>query len=301
MTTTERAQRRAGRASVTKGRPRAAPRRRPKKPDIDDRILKVLSSGPRPPQANALSASLTYGWRAMLKIKHVPEQLFDVTIFPILMTLMFTYLFGNAIAGSTSDYLHFLLPGILVMNVVFTTIYTGVTLNTDIEKGVFDRFRSLPVWQPSRLVGALLGDTARYTIGAAVVLALGLALGFRPDGGVLGVLGGVALLLVFAFSVGWVFTTLGLIMRTPNAVMSASMMVLFPLTFVSNVFVGAETLPSWLESFVNVNPITLVVTAVRGLMHGTATGGDIGVVLVVAVAFTAVFAPLTMRLYRHKQ
>ena len=115
----------------------------------------------------------------MLKIKHVPEQLFDVTAFPIMFTLIFTYLFGGALAGSTNEYLHYLLPGILVQTVVFITIYTGLGLNTDITKGVFDRFRSLPIWRPAALVGALLGDLARYTMASTMVIVLGLVLGFR--------------------------------------------------------------------------------------------------------------------------
>ena len=131
--------------------------------------------------------SLTFGWRALLKIKHVPEQLVDVTMFPIMFTLMFTYLFGGALAGSTQEYLQFLLPGILVQANVMITMNTGITLNTDIQKGVFDRFRSLPVWRPSPLVGALLGDLVRYSIGSAIVITLGLVLGFRPEGGAVGV------------------------------------------------------------------------------------------------------------------
>jgi ABC-2 type transport system permease protein len=162
--------------------------------------------------------SLTFGWRALLKIKHVPEQLFDVTAFPIMLTLMFTYLFGGALAGSTRQYLQFLLPGILVQTVVFITMYTGVGLNTDISKGVFDRFRSLPIWRPAPLVGALLGDTVRYTIAAMMAIGLGVVLGFRPDGGGLaGVLLSVGLLLVFAFSLACVWIALGLVLRTPNS------------------------------------------------------------------------------------
>ena len=264
----------------------------------DPAILAALASGTRPPRPSALSTSLTFAWRAMLKIKHVPEQLFDVTAFPVMMTLMFTYLFGGALAGSTQEYLQFLLPGILVQSVIFTTVYTGVTLNTDITKGIFDRFRSLPVWRPSSIVGALLGDTVRYTIGSVVVLALGLVLGFRPAGGVPGVLAAILLLLVFASGLGWIFTTLGLILRTPNSVMGTSMMVLFPLTFISNVFVVPTTMPGWLQAFVNVNPITHLVSAVRDLMAGTVDWTGIGWVLLSAVVLTAVFAPITMRLYR---
>jgi ABC-2 type transport system permease protein len=149
-------------------------------PVREEALRLALAERSRPPRPSALSASLTFGWRALLKIKHVPEQLFDVTAIPIMFTLMFTYLFGGALAGSTGEYLQFLLPGILVQTVVFITIYTGFTLNTDITKGVFDRFRSLPIWRPSVLVGALLGDAARYTMASTMVIALGLVLGFRP-------------------------------------------------------------------------------------------------------------------------
>lgn len=269
--------------------------------NVNDSLRAALSSKVRPPRQNALATSLTFGWRALLKIKYVPEQLFDVTIFPIMFTLMFTYLFGGALAGSPTEYLQFLLPGIWVQTVVFITIYTGVALNTDISKGVFDRFRSLPIWGPSPLVGALLGDTVRYTLASIMVVVLGLILGFRPDGGALGVLFSLILLLVFSFSVSWIFTALGLVMRTPNAVMGVSMLFLFPLTFASNIFVNPQTMPSWLEAFVDVNPVSLLVTAVRGLMHGTASAADIGWPLLAAALFLLVFMPITMVLYRRQR
>jgi ABC-2 type transport system permease protein len=270
----------------------------PAQPVHEESLHSVLSARTRPSRPSALSASLTFGWRALLKIKHVPEQLFDVTIFPVMLTLLFTYLFGGALAGSTEDYLQFLLPGILVQTVIFTTVYTGVTLNTDIERGVFDRFRSLPIWRPSPLVGAQLGDMVRYTLGSIVVVVLGLVLGYRPDGGLPGVVAAIALLLVFAFGIGWIFTLLGLVMRTPNAVMSVGMMVLFPLTFASNIFVSPDTMPGWLQTFVDHNPITRMVTATRGLMNGDPVAGEIGWVLVAALAFTVVFAPIVMRRYQ---
>ena len=270
-------------------------------PALDDVLFTALSARERPPRASAISASFTFFWRALLKIKHVPEQLFDVTAFPIMFTLMFTYLFGGAIAGSTAEYLHFLLPGILVQTVVFITMYTGYTLNTDVSKGIFDRFRSLPIWRPAPLVGALLGDTVRYTIALTMVIVLGLTLGFRPDGGAIGTFAAVALVLIFAFSLSWIWTLLGLILRTPNSIMGVSMMILFPLTFASNIFVDPQTMPGWLEAFVGVNPVAILVTAVRGLMHGTATAGDISWVLAISAALTAVFGPLTMARYRNKQ
>jgi ABC-2 type transport system permease protein len=267
----------------------------------EETLRTALAGGARPPRPNALSTSLTYGWRALLKIKHVPEQLFDVTAFPIMFTLMFTYLFGGALAGSTREYLQFLLPGILAQTVVFLTMYTGVTLNTDIQKGVFDRFRSLPVWRPAALVGMLLGDAVRYSIAAALVLVLGLALGFRPGAGVPGMLLAVALVLVFSFSLSWVWTALGLALRTPGSVMGVSGFVLFPLTFVSNVFVDPRTMPGPLAAVVDVNPVSRLTTAARGLMHGTPVAGEIGWVLVSCAVLVAVFGPLTMYLYRHKE
>jgi ABC-2 type transport system permease protein len=266
----------------------------------DERLRAAMASRTRPQRPNALSASLTFGWRALLKIKHVPEQLFDVTAFPIMFTLMFTYLFGGALAGSTREYLQYLLPGILVQTVVFITMYTGVALNTDISKGTFDRFRSLPVWRPSALVGALLGDAARYSMAATMVLGLGLLLGFRPEGGIAGVLLAVLLILAFSFSLSWIWTLFGMIARTPNAVMGLSMFILFPLTFASNIFVDPATMPWWLERFVDVNPIAILVTTVRDLMAGTASVAQVGGVLLICAALVAIFAPLTMHRYRTK-
>ncbi len=263
-------------------------------------VRKAISSTSRPAPASALSAALTFGWRGMLKVKHVPEQLLDVTITPVMFVVMFTYVFGGAIAGSTVAYLDYILPGILVMSVLFTTVYSGVALNTDLTKGVVDRFRSLPIWRPAPLVGSLLGDSVRYLLAGTVIIVLGVVLGYRPGAGVGGVLAALALVLVFAFGLSWVFTTIGLLMRSPNAVMNTGFMSIFPLTFLSNVFVDPDTLPAGLEAFVNVNPVSFLVTAARGLMEGTASAGDIGIVLASAAALTAVFAPLTTRLYRSR-
>jgi ABC-2 type transport system permease protein len=261
-------------------------------------LRKALSSTPRPPRAGRLSAALTFGWRGMLKVKHVPEQLLDVTITPVMFVLLFTYLFGGAIAGSTGEYLDYILPGILVMSVLFTTVYSGVALNTDLTRGVVDRFRSLPIWKPAPLVGSLFGDSVRYVVGGTVIIVLGVILGYRPPAGVGGVLAALALVVVFAFGLSWVFTTLGLLMRSPNAVMNAGFMGIFPLTFLSNVFVDPDTLPAGLEAFVNVNPISILADSSRGLMEGDAAATDIVIVLAVAAALTAIFAPLTTHLYR---
>ncbi|MGI8810249.1 MAG: ABC transporter permease [Acidimicrobiales bacterium] len=261
-------------------------------------VRRAISSTARPPRPSALSAALTFGWRGMLKVKHVPEQLLDVTITPVMFVLMFTYIFGGAIAGSTAEYLEYLLPGILVMSVLFTTVYSGVALNTDLTKGVVDRFRSLPIWRPAPLVGSLLGDSVRYLLSGTVITVLGVILGYRPDAGIPGVLAALGLVVLFAFGLSWVFTTLGLVLRSPSAVMNAGFMGIFPLTFLSNVFVDPTTLPGPLEAFVNVNPISILASASRGLMEGNADSSDIAIVLAVAAALTAVFAPLTTRLYR---
>ncbi|TNY36703.1 ABC transporter permease [Thermomonospora catenispora] len=272
-------------------------------PDRDptaETISAVLSREVRPPRPGALSASLAFGWRAMLKIKHVPSQLFDITAFPIMITLMFTYLFGGALAGSTREYLQFLLPGIMVMSVVMTSMYTGMSVNIDISKGVFDRFRTLPIWRPAPMVGYILGDMFRYTAGALVILAVGLILGFRPDGGALGVLAGIALLVAFSFALSWLWTMLGLLVRTERSVMGISMLVLFPATFLSNILVDPKTMPGWLQVFVDLNLIAHLVAAVRGLMSGDAVVDELLWTAVCGGVLIAVFGTLTMRLYNRK-
>ncbi len=255
----------------------------------------------RPSRASALSAALAFAWRGVLKIKHVPEQLIHVLMIPVMFSVMFTYLFGGAMAGSTRAYLEYLLPGTLAMSVMLLTVDSGVGLNADITRGVFDRYRSLPIWRPAPLVGALIGDLARYLLASSLVVALGLLMGYRPDGGVAGVLAAVLLVLVFAFSLSWVWLALGLVLRTPGSVMTTGFVILFPLTFASNVYVDPDTTPSWLQAFIDVNPISHLVTATRGLTSGTASANDIAVVLTIVAAQVIVFAPLVVGLYGRKQ
>lgn len=269
-------------------------------PVATESLAELLVAKDKPPRPSPWSASLTFGWRAVLKIKHVPEQLFDVTAFPIMLVLMYTYLFGGALAGSTSDYLQYLLPGILVMSIVMITMYTGVSVNTDIEKGVFDRFRSLPIWRPAPMVGYLLGDMLRYVLASIVMIGVGLIMGFRPDGGPGGVLLGVGLLIIFSFAFSWIWTMFGLLLRTEKSVMGVSMMILFPVTFLSDIFVEPKTMPGWLQAFVNNNPVTHLATAVRDLMHGDWPASDIAWSLGWAGVITAIFGPITMRLYAKK-
>ena len=258
----------------------------------------ALSTVARPPRASAVAACAAFGWRGVQKIRHVPEQLLDVLVTPVLFLVMFTYLFGGAVEGSTGEYLQFLLPGMLVQSVLFTAVYSGVALNTDMTKGVVDRFRSLPIWSPAPLVGAVIGDSVRFAVAATVVMLVGLIMGFSAEAGIVGVLAAMALVVVYAFALSWVFTTVGLVMRSPNAVLNTGFMCLFPLIFLSNIFVDPSTLPGWLEALVDVNPISHLTTTVRGLMEGTASAGEIALPLAMAAAITVIFATLTTRLYR---
>ncbi|HEY1640969.1 MAG TPA: ABC transporter permease [Streptosporangiaceae bacterium] len=256
-------------------------------------------AAPRP--AGPLRSSLILARRALLRIRHEPEQLADAIAIPVLFTLLFTYLFGGALAGSTRAYLGFLLPGTLVLAVVLITTSAGQSLCTDKTSGALDRFRSMPVWPPALIAGTLIGDVVRYLIGSVLVLALGVAMGYRPGGGAAGVTAAVALIVVFAFSLSWIWTTLGLLLRSAQSVMTISFMVQFPLTFASNVFVNPATMPGWLRAFVTVNPVSHLVTAERGLMGGTATASQVGWVLLACAALIAVFGSLTMRLYRTRR
>jgi ABC-2 type transport system permease protein len=263
-------------------------------------VRQAIATTARPPRPGRLATALTFGWRGMLKVKHVPEQLLDVTVTPVMFLLLFTYLFGGAIAGSTSAYLDYTLPGLLVMSVLFTTVYSGVALNTDLTKGVVDRFRSLPIWRPAPLLGSLLGDSVRYVIAGTVIIVVGVALGYRPDAGPAGAVAALGLVVVFSFGLSWVFSVLGLLLRSPNAVMNAGFMGIFPLTFLSNVFVDPATLPGPLEAFVRVNPVSILATASRSLMDGTPDVPAILISLAVAAALAAVFLPITTRLYRSR-
>ena len=257
----------------------------------------VLATGPTPATPSALSSVLTLAWRAMLKIKHVPFQLFDVIVTPIMFTLLFTYIFGGALAGTPREYIQYLLPGVLVQTIVFITVYTGVGLNTDIQKGLYDRFRSLPMWQPSPLLGALLGDVFRYSLAGGIIILMGFIIGFRPGAGFAGVLYALLLILVFSFALSWLWIIVGMLMKTPETVMTMSFVFLMPLTFASDIFVRLETMPGWLQAVVGRNPVTLLARAARGLMHGNLAMSDVWGVLIWSAVITGVAVPVAMRLY----
>jgi ABC-2 type transport system permease protein len=230
----------------------------------------------------------------------MPEQFVDFTLQPIIFTLMFTYVFGGAIAGDTKTYLPFFIPGILVQTVISTSIATGSQLREDMDKGVFDRFKSLPMARIAPLSGALLADVLRYVIATIITLLIGLLIGYRPQGGAVGVFGAALLIVVVSWAVSWIFALLGVTLRSAGAVTGVSMAVVMPLTFVSNAFVPAETMPSGLQGFIKVNPVSHLVTAARDLMTTGHWGLDVLWSLVGAAAVVAVFAPLTLNRYRRR-
>jgi ABC-2 type transport system permease protein len=266
------------------------------KADVTTAVIQVE----RPAEAGALSNALAFGWRAVLKFKHVPEQLFDLVMTPIMFTLLFAFVFGGALAGSIDNYVQYLVPGILVQTVVFNAVYSGMGLSTDLGKGLFDRFRSLPIWSLAPFAGLMVGDVLRHLIAALLILGVGMIVGYRPEAGVGGVLAALVLLIAIGFGVGWVFLVLGLVMRTPNTVMTMAFTGLMPLVFASNIMVNPETMPGWLRVFVEINPVSLMATAMRGLMNGGATWAQIGLALLAPALLTVLLAPVTLWLYRRK-
>jgi len=219
---------------------------------------------------------------------------------PIMFTLLFTFVFGGALAGSTDRYMQFFLPGILVQTVVFNSVYSGMALSTDLGKGLFDRFRSLPIWSLAPFAGLMVGDVLRHLIASLIILSIGMLLGYRPEAGFAGVLAALALLIVIGFGVGWVFLVLGLVMRTPNTVMTMAFTAIMPLVFASNIMVDPGTMPGWLRVFVDVNPVSLMTTAMRGLMNGGITWAQLGLALLAPALLTLLLAPVTLWLYRRK-
>lgn len=244
--------------------------------------------------------SLTMAYRGVLKIRRTPEQLFDVTLQPIIFTLMFTYIFGGAISGDVVSYLPVIIPGILVQTVITTSIVTGVQLREDMDKGVFDRFKSLPIARIAPLAGALLADTIRYTIATVLTFAMGFIMGYRPDGGLEHVALAAVLVIVCSWAISWIFAFFGVIARTASSVQGISMLVLFPLTFLSNAFVPVDTMPNWLQWFVNINPVSHLVTAVRELANTGSLGWDFAISLIGAAVIVAIFAPITVLAYMRR-
>lgn len=238
--------------------------------------------------------------RSLIKMWHTPEALVDVTVQPVIFLLLFTYVFGGAIGGSQADYLQFLLPGLLGQTIATAGVALGQNLNADIEKGVFDRFRSLPIGRSVPLVGAVIADFTRYLILCVVTLAFGVLIGFRFHTDAVAVVAAVALSIAFALCFCWISVFVGMKARTSGSVQGIMFLVVLPLSFGSNTFVDPSTMPGWLRAFVNVNPLSQLVTTVRGLMIGGPVASSLLWTLLWMGGLLVVFVPLALRGYRRR-
>jgi len=250
--------------------------------------------------SETLSQTMTLAWRALKKMRRNPEQFFDVTFQPILFTAMFAYIFGGAISGDVQSYLPLMIPGILAQTVLTTCMATGVQLREDMDKGVFDRFKAMPIARIAPLAGPMVADLLRYTIAATLSFGMGLLMGYRPGGGVLGVLAALVLAIFTGWSLAWVFTWIGTVSKSAQAVQGFSLMILFPLTFLSNAYVPVDTLPGWLKAFVKINPVSHMVSAVRDLANNGAVTAEVGWTLLACLIVIAIFAPLSVRTFRNR-
>jgi len=259
-----------------------------------------LAPAPRVSPIQGVRQTLTLAWRTLVQIRHNPFELLDFSIQPVMFLLLFTFVFGGAISGSTGEYLTFALPGIIVMNMVFVTMYVGLGLNTDLTKGVFDRLRSLPLARWAPLTGRITADLVKQAWSIVLLLGVGLILGFRVGTNMMAVLGATALLLVFALGFSWLSVLVGIVAKDPEKVQVFSFTALFPLTFVSNVFVPTDSMPGWLQAWVKVNPVTVLSDAARGLMVGGPVARPVMLSLLWAIVFAAVFAPLSVWAFRRR-
>ncbi|GAA2447873.1 ABC transporter permease [Streptomyces lavendulocolor] len=259
-----------------------------------------LTAGGRVRSGAGLRQTATMAWRSLVAVKHNPLELVDYSITPIMFVLLFTYVMGGQMAGSPDAYLKYALPGIIVQNTLFMTIYTAMALNTDLTKGVFDRLRSLPIARSAPLFGRIAADLVKHVWAIVLMIALGLALGFRITGGLGGFLFGVLLVILFAAAVSWCAVLIGMLAGDAEKVQAFGFTLIFPITFTSSAFVVVDTMPGWLQAWVNVNPVTHLSDAFRGLLLGGEVGRPVMWSLVWAAGIAAVFYPLAMRAYRAK-
>jgi oleandomycin transport system permease protein len=256
---------------------------------------------PRVSPLEGLRQSLTLAWRTVVQVRHNPWELSDFSIQPIMFVLLFTFVFGGAIEGDWRAYLEFVVPGMFVMNMLFVTMYVAQGLNTDLTKGVFDRLRSLPIARWSPLAGRIAADQVKQIWSIFLVALCGVVLGFRPDAGWMGMLWATLLLLVFALAFSWVSVLIGLTAKDPERVQIFGFTFLFPITFVSNVFVREESIQiGWLRWFIDHNPVSVLGDAVRGMIHGGPVAAPTIASLIWAAAIVLVFAPLSVRAFKRK-
>jgi ABC transporter DrrB family efflux protein len=236
--------------------------------------------------------------RNLIRIKRAPDLLTAFTIQPVMFLLLFVYVFGGAISTPGYDYKDFLLPGILVQNIAFGGFVTALGLNEDLNKGLIDRFRSLPMARPAVLAGRTLSDVATNTLSIFVLLGTGLIIGFSFHANVFEVIGGFGILILFGYAFSWVFALLGLLVSSPEAANSLGFIAVFPLTFISSAFVPTDSMPDALKWFAEINPFTIVVNAMRALWVGAPAGNSVWGAVVWSFVILAIFAPLAVWRYR---
>jgi len=251
-------------------------------------------------RTNVVSNTLMIARRNLLHIKATPEQLVEMSIQPIMFLVLFVYVFGGAIAGSSAQYLQFALPGILVQSVSFLPFTTAIALNVDFQRGVIDRFRSLPIARSAVIGGRILADGVRILWSIIIITGVSMVLGFRFEGGSAGALGAVVLVLAWGLTMCWPMAFIGITARTTESVNTWGFMIILPLTFASTAFAPADTMPGWLQAFVKVNPVTAVIDATRGLMLGGPVAQPLVRAVISMVVIVAVFAPLAIQRYRRR-
>ena len=264
----------------------------------DAGVLGTLSTRVGP--VEGLRQTFSLAWRTLVQIRHNPVELIDFSVQPVMFLLLFTYVFGGAIGGSPKAYLMFALPGIIVQNSLFTTMNTATGLATDLEKGFFDRLRSLPIARFAPLSGRMVADLAKQAWAITLLLGLGLALGFRVGTGPFGVLAAAGLVLVCTLAVSWALVLVSMLAANPEKVQIFGFVVLFPLTFTSDAFVPTASMPGWLQAWSKANPVSVISDAVRGLMVSGPAARPVVESLLWAAAFTAVFAPLAVRAFKRR-
>ena len=249
---------------------------------------------------NLVANTLTIARRNLLHIKANPEQLVEMTIQPLMFLVLFVYVFGGAIAGSSREYLLFALPGILIQGIAFTPFTTAIGLNVDFQRGLIDRFRSLPIARSAVVGGRIAADGVRIVWSYLIITGFGLLLGFRFGGGLVGAVGSLLLVTAFGLTMCWVMAFIGVSARTTESVNTWGFLLILPLTFASSAFADPETMPGWLQTFVNVNPVTAVIDATRGLMLGGPVADPLLAAIAWMVGLTAVFSTLAITRYRRR-
>jgi ABC-2 type transport system permease protein/oleandomycin transport system permease protein len=252
----------------------------------------------RSPLFWALADSWVLAKRNLVQIPRIPELLVFATIQPVMFVLLFRYVFGGAIRVTGVSYVNYLMAGIFVQTVAFGSIATGIGLAEDLHRGIVDRFRSLPMSRSAVLTGRTIADLVRNMFVVLVMLIVGLLVGFRPQGSVLGWAAAAGILLLFSFAFSWIAATIGLMVRSVEAAQSGGFIWLFPLTFASSAFVQTSTMPSWLQAFADHQPITVVIDTVRALILGRAVGSEGWQAVAWCLGILVVFVPLSVSLYR---